>query len=212
MKIDDLINLTQGLPVIESELLCAGMSDPGAIKVQLSRWEKAGKIIQLKRGVYLLAEIYRKADLYEPYLAGILKKPSYISLEKALEFHGLIPESAFVYTSVTTKRPGRYETPAGTFDYRHIKNTFFWGYESVTLRRQTAFFAAPEKALLDYFYLNQRKISSDYLEEMRLQNADRIDCDKLIRFAQKFDSPGILRAARVAVRFIEREMAQEKSL
>ncbi len=212
MKFEEFMKITDELPVIESEVLCAGVPDPASLKVQLSRWEKAGKIIKLKRGVYVPAKIYRKVDLYEPYLAAVLKRPSYISLEKALEFHGLIPEAVFVYTSVTTKRPARFVTGTGTFDYRHIKESLFWGYESVSLNKQTAFLALPEKALLDYFYLNGSNISEDYLSEMRLQNVEKLNKDKLLECARRFNSPGILKAAGITCKYMDSYQNQEKTL
>lgn len=212
MKLEEFVNITKGLPVIESEILCAGLSDIASLKVQLSRWEKSGKIIQLKRSVYVLAKAYRKMDIYEPYVAGVLKKPSYISMEKALEYYGLIPEAVMVYTSVTTKRPGRFETKLGTFDYRHVKESLFWGYESASLNKQTAFFASPEKALLDYFYLKERNISADYLKEMRLQNTEKINPDKLFQYAEKFKSPGILRAAKIINKYVAVYQKEEKVL
>jgi predicted transcriptional regulator of viral defense system len=212
MRLDEFITITNGLPVIESEFLCAGLPDPASFKVQLSRWKKSGKIIQLKRGVYLLAETYRKTQLYEPYVAGVLKRPSYISLEKGLEYYSLIPEAVMVYTSVTTKRPGRFATKVGTFDFRHVKESLFWGYESVCLNNQTAFFAAPEKALLDYFYLKERNISIDYLNELRLQNVEKIDMNKLLNYAQKFESPSMLKAAKIVGEYVSLYQKDEKIL
>ncbi len=212
MRLEEFINATNGLPIIESEALCVGLPDPASFKVQLSRWEKSGKIIQLKRGVYLLGQTYRKIDLYEPYAAGVLKRPSYISLEKGLEYHDLIPEAVMVYTSVTTKRPGRLVTKVGTFDFRHIKKSLFWGYESVSLDNQTAFFATSEKALLDYFYLKKRNISIDYLREMRLQNVEKINIDKLLNYVQKFKSPSMLKAAKIVVEYISLYKKGEKTL
>src|SRR3989304_4588588 len=128
MEFIDFLSKAQGLPVIDTRVLSAGLMDSSVIKVQISRWEKSGKLIQLKRGIYLLAEPYRKIKSSGFYIAGVLKNPSYISLEKALEYHGLIPESVAVYTSVTTKRQTRFQTPAGVYDYRHVKPDLFWGY------------------------------------------------------------------------------------
>lgn len=202
MKWEEFLKQVNHLPVIESEMLLTGAADPAALSVQLVRWAKAGKIIQVKRGVYLLSEIYRKIDVYEPHLASILIKPSYISLEKALEFHGLIPEGVPVYTSVTTKRSGRFITPVGVFDYRHLQPSLFWGYQSITLRQQTAFIAQPEKALLDFFYLKKIKVSHDFLEEMRLQNCEIISNQTLITYAQRFQKPGILAAAKTLQQYL----------
>ena len=202
MKWEEFLKQVNHLPVIESEMLLTSAADPAALSVQLVRWAKAGKIIQVKRGVYLLSEIYRKIDVYEPHLASILIKPSYISLEKALEFYGLIPEGVPVYTSVTTKRSGRFITPVGVFDYRHLQPSIFWGYKSIILRQQTAFIAQPEKALLDYFYLKKIKVSQDFLEEMRLQNCEIINHKTLIAYAQRFQKPGILKAVKILLQYL----------
>lgn len=202
MDLKSFLKITGGLPVFETENLLVGVSDPAPIEVQISRWNKAGKIIQLKRGIYLLADPYRKVEVYEPYIAAILKRPSYISLEKALEYHNLIPEAVTVYTSVTTKRQGRFVSEVGTFDYRHIKESLFWGYTSLTVNKQTAFIASPEKALLDFFYLKKVKISLDYLQGLRLQNVEKINSKKMFECARKFKKPRILHAAEVIKEYI----------
>ena len=200
------------LPVINTENLFAGVSDPTGIEVQISRWNKAGKIIQLKRGMYLLAEPYRKIEVYEPYIAAVLKNPSYISMEKALEYHNLIPEAVTVYTSVTTKRQGRFVSKAGIFDYRHIKESLFWGYKSITVNKQTAFIASCEKALLDFFYVKRLNISLDYLYELRLQNVEKINIENLFKYARQFRKPKMLYAAKVIKKYSTLIRKGEKTL
>jgi predicted transcriptional regulator of viral defense system len=212
MEWPDFLKQWGNLPAIDTENLLAGGLNSASIQVQISRWEKAGKLIQLKRGIYLLAEPYRKVEVYEPHLAGILKQPSYISLEKALEYHSLIPEAVPVYTSVTTKGPAKFISKLGVFNYRHIKKTLFWGYQSVTVNKQTAFFASPEKALLDFFYLNGLKISHEYLKEMRLQNVERINLEKLSAYGRKFKKPGILNAVKIIEKYITLYKKEEKIL
>ena len=212
MKWNEFLDKFAALPVIDTDILAGGTSDASSLKVQLSRLVKAKKLIQAKRGIYLLAEKYRKSAVYEPYLASLLKRPSYISLEKALEYHGLIPEAVPVFTSLTTKRQGRFVSGAGTFVYRHIKKPLFWGYESVTVNGQTGFIASPEKALLDLFYLNGMNITQAYLKELRLQNVSKIDTKKLITAARKFKSAGILRAAKTVEKYITSYKDEEKTL
>ena len=212
MKWEEFVKIVGDLPIIESEILLAGVSKIEPFKVQISRWQKAGNLIQLKRGVYLLSEPFRKVTVYEPYVASVLKKPSYISVEKALEYHNLIPESVSVYSSVTTKRSGKFSSRVGTFDYRHIKETLFWGYNSVTVNKQTGFVASPEKALLDFFYLNGVKISSQYLKELRLQNLAVIDLDKLFEYGRRFEKPGILSVCKVIKEYVNIYQGEEKTL
>lgn len=210
MDWESFLNITRKLPVIDTENLFVGVSNPASIEVQISRWKKTGKIIQLKRGIYLLAEPYRKIEVYEPYIAAILKRPSYLSLEKALEYHNLIPEAVTVYTSVTTKRPGRFVSKAGVFDYRHVKESLFWGYTSLTFNKQTAFIASPEKALLDFFYLKRVRISLNYLHEFRLQNVEKINIEKMFECARRFKKPKMLRVAEAIKEYITLSTKGEK--
>jgi len=212
MEWDKFLKITSKMPVINTEDLRIGGKDIASVEVQLNRWRKAGKLIQLKRGIYLLEQPYRKIEVYEPFIASLLVKPSYISLEKALEYHGLIPEAVTVYTCITTKRPVTFRTKIGIFNYRHIKPLLFWGYDSVTINKQSGFIASPEKALLDYFYLKGVKITIDYLEELRLQNIEKINPAKLQAYAEKFNKPGILRAAGVVKKYIISYKKQEKAL
>ena len=212
MRWNDFLDDYAGVPVIDTNMLLAGVTDSRALKVQLSRWVKAKKLIQAKRGIYLLAEKYRKISLYEPYLASLLKKPSYISLEKALEYYGLIPEAVPVFTSLTTKRQGKFVSEAGVFLYRHIKNPLFWGYESVTVNGQMGFIASPEKALLDLFYINRVGVSQAFLKGLRLQNVNKLDIKKLLINAKKFKNTSILRAASAVDKYISCYKEEEKTL
>lgn len=202
MKWDDFVKRVGDLPVIMTEHLFIGSKSPSTIAVQINRWLDAGKLIQLKRGVYVLAKEYIRVDFCEPYVASILKKPSYISLEKALEYHNLIPEAVPVYTSVTTKRPARFATKLGVFTYRHIRKTRFWGYDSMTIGKQTAFMATPEKALLDFLYFQTAEITVDYLNGLRLQNLDILNEDKLCEYAHRFKKKKIIKASELITKYM----------
>ena len=54
--------------------------------------------------------------------------------------------------------------------------------------------ADPEKALLDFWHLSKGPWTADRLREMRLQNRDQIDMEKLERCAGEFGSPRLLKA------------------
>lgn len=205
MKWEEFLNKYGGLPVIEAETALAGVPNSVPLKVQISRWEKAGKLIQAKRGVYLFAQVYRKTPVFWPYLASVLKKPSYISFEKALEYYDLIPEAVWEYCSVTTKMPAKFYSKEGRFTYRHIKQDLFWGYVSATMHGQTGFIASPEKALLDLIYFKGFKIIPAYIEELRLQNVKQINLKKLMQYARMFKKPRMLRAAKLIQKFIQEE-------
>lgn len=203
MKFEAFAEGVAQLPVIESRNCVRYFRDERHMYVQLSRWQKGDRLIQLARGIYVLAPRYRKIECFEPYVAGLLRWPSYVSLEKALEHHGVIPEAVPVYTSVTTQRPTRCDTPAGVFDYRHLQAKLFWGYQSVTVNRQTGFVALPEKALLDLIYLKPVAVSRDYFEEMRLENLETFRERRLRRFAARFNKPKISKAVECFLEFLK---------
>ena len=159
-----------------------------------------------------MAAPFQKTACSQNFLASELKSPSYVSLEKALEYHGLIPEAVFTVTSVTTKRPGSYETALGKFEYQHIHPRLFWGYFSVAVEGQVWFLAHPEKALLDFVYLRAVHLTREYLGEWRLQNFENVDRTRLLEYGRRFEKPGMLRAAQTLAEYMERSRAKEKTL
>jgi hypothetical protein len=126
-----------------------------------------------------------------------LVRGSYVSLQAALAYYGMIPEYTPLVTSVTTGRPGRWETPLGDFEFRHVKTEWLHGYERLEVSDgQWAFVAMPEKALLDLVYLQPGGDTPAYLGELRLQGLDRLDLDRLARLATENGRPKLRRAAQ----------------
>jgi len=206
MKWEQLLSTISDEPIFTSALLMTPDVSPSGIHRQLSRWVKAKKLHQLRRGLYTLAEPHRKT-VPEPFLtANYLKRASYVSLQSALAFHGMIPEYVPTVTSVTTGRPEEIDTPLGRFLFRHVKKEFLFGYSKVELvGGQAAFVASPEKSLLDLIYLTSNACEQAYLEELRLQNLEILDVEKLIEMAERSMSPKILKAARRIVQMAEYE-------
>ncbi len=196
MEFGRLLEIVDDEPVFETGLLLAGDVDPANVRRQLSRWTKAGRLYQLRRGLYALAPPFQKVKPHPFVVANRLLRASYVSCQSALAHYGLIPEHVLVVTSVTTARPARWDTPLGIYEFRHIKADLLRGYRLIELvERQQAFVAAPEKALLDLVYLQAGGDSPDYLRELRLQNLGRLDLDELERRADLANSPKLRRTA-----------------
>jgi len=56
------------------------------------------------------------------------------------------------------------------------------------------------------------RIDGAYLDEMRLQNLEVVNLKKLMDFAGRFGSPGVLRAARVIKEYAMEQKKKEKPL
>ncbi|MBI5015805.1 MAG: hypothetical protein HZB55_09990 [Deltaproteobacteria bacterium] len=199
MTYDDLLRLSADSPLVESETLLAFGAEPRALGVQLSRWVKSGRLISLRRGAYLLPEHLRRRNAPAEYLANLLARPSYVSLERALSLHGLIPEAVPVIQSVTPGRPLRLETQAGDFWFRHVKPVWFFGYRELAVGGGRALVATPEKALLDLVYLSPGEFTAERIEGLRLQDLERLDLPELRRISDLSGSPRVRRAAQRVV-------------
>jgi len=133
-----------------------------------------GHILRVKKGLYVKND--RKEPFSREILANLIYGPSYLSLEYALAYHGLIPEAVQTATSVTTQRNREFGTPVGRFEYRHLALRFYpCGVECVELGNGRSFLAAsPEKALFDTLYLRSPRIRTAEMEEYLFENL-RID-------------------------------------
>jgi predicted transcriptional regulator of viral defense system len=196
MKFIDLLAIIGEQPCFETGLLLAGPVNPDDIRRQLSRWVHTGHIIQLRRGLYALTAPHRRNPIHPFVLSNALLPGSYVSLQSALAFHGLIPEHVVTTQGVTMRRPAAWHTALGDFSFRHIAPHLFFGYEYISLSDQhQAFVAFPEKALLDLVHLTPGGDDPSYLAELRLQNLDRLDQARLQTLAGRAGKPKWLHAA-----------------
>lgn len=201
MKFKELLEFVQEEPVFETSVLLSGRVDPTDIRRQLSRWTSNGRLYRLRRGLYALAPPFQKARPHPFVIANRLVRASYVSLQAALGYHGLIPEAVPITTSVTTGRPGEFSTPLGDFVFRHVRTGLFRGYRYIEIRdRQFAFVATPEKALLDLLYLEKGSDSETFLAELRIELDYGFDPEKLLEMAKTYGQGKVLRAATRLVR------------
>ena len=209
MEFDRLLEIVGDEPLFETALLLAGDVDPDNIRRQLTRWTRAGRLFQLRRGLYALAPPYQKRKPHPFTIANCMVRASYVSCQSALAYYDLIPEYSPTVISVTTARPARWDTLLGTFVFRHIKTEYFQGYELRDLGGDDqAFLACPEKALFDLIYLTPGADSESYLRALRLQNFERLDHNTLKRLTKHFDRPKLYRASG-RIQLLAHEDAEE---
>ena len=203
MNFAELLAIVEDEPVFETGWLMTGQPANSGLHAQLSRWTRAGRLHQLKRGLYALAPPYRKV-IADPFvIANRLMPGSYVSTHSALAFAGAIPEYVTATTSCGPGRPHVRGTPLGRHIFQRLRPEMLdlsaggaAGYRQVELaRNQRALVAAPEKALLDLAYLTAGADDPRWIEEMRL-NYETIDPEFLIALAMASRKPKLLRCAR----------------
>lgn len=177
-----LLTLKQPLIRTVDAAVCLNISTPHASKV-LGRLAKAGVVFSMARSLWALSKVIDPLGLPE-YLTAPL--PSYISLQTALYYHGMLSQMSSVTYAVSLGRSRRYDTPLGVISIHHLDTDFFFGYEMVG-DKQNIKMATPEKALLDVLYLIPAK-SRLFKTLPELEIPESFDVKKAFKMIDKVTS------------------------
>lgn len=155
-----------------------------AIVAKASRLANEGRLIRLKKGVYLVDPNFSKKRIHEFLIANHLNGPSYVSMHTALRYYGLIPERVYEISSMTTRYTKKFRNKYGLYSYIHCSPEYFnIGLTLIQEEGVTFMMATPEKALCDLMIytsglnLRYKKEISRFLEENM-----RIDISQLSKF------------------------------
>lgn len=162
-----------GIIPIDTAALKAALDDYKSPKDKITTLEQSGLLIRLKRGLFVVAPMLHSQPLSKELIANHIYGPSYISLQTALSFYGLIPERVHTVCSMTTKRSSSFINPLGNFDYITVPAAYFAiGIRQEIVNNNYAYLiATPEKALCDMIVetkglkLQSIKAIQNYLEE-----------------------------------------------
>jgi len=158
---------------------------------KIARLEKSQIIEKLIKGKYQF--LFNRLNDY--VIANFLYQPSYISLESALSFYGIITGFPYQITSITIKPTKSIEikqkdpSKIKEFKYSQIENSLFWGYE----KKDNFLLAEREKALLDYIYFGLKGLRNLSFDEMYLSEIDK---DKLVSYTKKINNKQITKVIK----------------
>jgi len=158
-------------------------------------------IVRIRKGLYAFAAPLRRGPIVREQLANLIHGPSYVSLESALSYHGLIPERVEAVTSVSTGRSRAFETPFGVFSYRMLASARYAVGAQLLPKDDPAFLmASPEKALADKVWTDKRfsgtrvgEFGPYLFDDLRIvPDALRsLDEERLATIGQAYGSPKI---------------------
>ena len=178
------------------EDLLIKFNDYNSPYTKISREVSDGKLIKLKRGLYLDDP---KTDPYA--VAQYLYSPSYISFETALYYHGMIPETVVVIKSATfnKKKSKEFYNYLGKYEYEDIpENAFPYAVDIVRNKEYSVSIASKEKALTDTLYkLPQRRSVRDIevmlFDDLRINEIvfDSLDHELLGKLCDLYSSSNL---------------------
>lgn len=146
----------------------------------LRRQERRGLVEHISRRVYVNKLAH---DFSSRELVGILRPHAYISLESALAEWGISTQSPSALTCVTTGFPRKFHSASVHIVYRHISQNLYWGFQEKRTRHGSYKIAEPEKALLDWVYLQRQEGLPVAVDEVSLNSIDK---EKLKKYAAKY--------------------------
>lgn len=182
---------------IDAQTLLSLFADYKKPRECIARMVKRGELIRLKNGFYLVADkIQEGPDRVVPYeqIANRLYGPSYVSLEWALSFYGMIPERVHTITSMTLGRDKEYHTSIGDFVYHRLtSNSYPLGVVQKKAVDTVGGFlmACPEKALVDLVFISCKGLTKEQLRQ-ELVESKRIDESQL----RKLNKPLLIAIAK----------------
>ncbi|MEK7672913.1 MAG: hypothetical protein AAB373_03440 [Patescibacteria group bacterium] len=171
---------------------------------RLTDWLKHGYIKRIIKNYYVFSDLKTTEEALF-FIANKIYEPSYISMESALSFYKFIPDQIFAITSVSSKKTTTFTTPPGTFTFKSVKLSAFFGYKLIKFNNSSFKIAEPEKAILDYLYLNTDLLVDDDFYEMRINDEEfkeNIDLDKFKKYLSLFKNKTLERRVKKFLKFI----------
>lgn len=174
--------------------------------------EKAGEIIRLKKGMYVVSPSETGMPLSTELIANHIYSPSYISKASALRYYGLIPEAVYIMQSMTIKHAKVFENKLGRFEYSFIsRNIFSVGITSIEDNGICFLIATPEKSLCD-LVASTPKLNLRYIKDVKqyLEYDIRFDMDRFFKldadiFQAYIDAGGKKkRSIQTLIKFLKR--------
>ncbi len=167
-------------PYIDAQTLLTLLDDYKKPREAILRMVKNEKLIRLKNGFYLISDkITQGSSRIIPFeqVANLLYGPSYVSMEWALSFYGMIPERVHTVTSMTLGKSKEYSTSVGDFSYFTLSPRCY----SIGIAQKKSpdftggfLIASPEKALADMVFKTCKNLDKDQLKDELLESK-RID-------------------------------------
>lgn len=178
--------------------------EPNFRRATIAEWKARGEIQMIAPGYYIFSD----SKLDEPRLfeiANRIYEPSYISLETALSYYELIPETVFAITSVGTRKTRCINSPIGRFIFHSISPPRFFGYSVSNYEEGHKFLMVDmEKALLDTLYFHPHLIEEEDFRSLRLdpERVKKLDLDKMENWAPLFHQKALMKRARALIDYI----------
>jgi len=175
-------------------------------KRKIFLWWKKFYFKQVRRWVYILSDI----NLNENILFLIANKayfPSYISLETALSFYWIIPETVYEITSISSKKTFSFEFENINFTYKTLSSKYFFWYDVINFWNRNFLIWELEKVILDFLYFRKNITWIEDFEELRFNKIElknKLNFKKLQEYAKIFNKKVLDKKINILIDYINK--------
>lgn len=158
----------------------------GAARMRVAGMSKAGWLIRLKNGLYLVVTDISSlgfTDVSELVIAQSLNLDSYISFESALQYHSMFDQMLARIDAVTIRKTKTYQVLKTTYTFSSIKKGLYFGFTQESINNQKVNVAEVEKAILDLLYFRSSGYTVSLVIEKLKEYQDQIDFKKLKEYS-----------------------------
>lgn len=178
---------------------------PNFNRINLLTWQKKKYIQKIRNSWYSFTDI-NEDETYFFFIANKIYKPSYISMETALYYYGIIPEAVFTVTSVTSLKTQTFKNNKVFCNYSNIKRECFFGYKLVEKNNLIFKIADMEKSILDFLYLQTSIRTIDDIVSFRFNKVllqEKLNRKKLSEYAIMYNSKVLIKKIKILNQFID---------
>jgi predicted transcriptional regulator of viral defense system len=171
------------------QVVVGDVQSKGALRKRVAHMSKAGWLLRLKKGLYLVITSVSTLgfnDVSEYVIAQTFNQDSYVSFEYALQYYSMFDQLLARLDSVSTKTARTYKVLMTTYMFFKIKNNLYFGFEEVVMDNQKVKIAEKEKAILDMLYFRSSDYVADLVLEKLTEYKDEFDFNKLKEYCTKY--------------------------
>ena len=184
--------------IVSSEQIQAAIGQNvsrGSARKRVAGMSKAGWLIRLKNGLYLVVTDISSlgfTDVSELVISQSLNLDSYISFESALQYHSMFDQMLARINAVTIRTTRTYQVLKTTYTFSSIKKELYFGFTQELVNNRKVNVAEIEKAILDLLYFRSSGYAISLVIEKIREYQDQFDFKKLKDYSIRY-SLGMVR-------------------
>jgi len=158
-------------------------------KKRISFLAKAGWLVRIKRGMYLVVtdlSSLAAGNVSNLVISNALNNRSYVSFANALNWYGMFDQLTKSVDAVTIARARTYRFQNTEFRFFRVKEKLFFGFSKERVNGKIVNIAEKEKIVLDYLSLRRNAATVTLVFEKLKEYKDTFDFSKMINYAKVY--------------------------